>query len=103
MTVRDLRSLNVYPAFKTFTVADTGCDELQLPSACNQVSIGCDGTKIFVAQTGFSDGDDISNSDNAFVPSSNFLPIRLGKGQNRASSLFIQSSSGNGRGTEPDA
>lgn len=95
MTQRDLRPLSVYPAFKTFTVGDSGCDEILLPSACNQVSIGCDGTKIYIAQNGYSDTDDIDTNDNAFVPASNFLIIRLGKGKNRSSSLFVQSSSGN--------
>ena len=54
---QDLRSLNVYPAFKTFTIADNACTEIQLPSAANQVSIGCEGTKIYMAQNGYSPGD----------------------------------------------
>lgn len=95
MTIQDLQSLNVYPAFKTFTVGDAACDEIKLPSACNQVSIGCDGTKIYLAQNGYEHGDDIDTNDNAFIPASNFLIIRLGKGKNRSNSLFVQSSSGN--------
>ena len=95
MAIRDLQSLNVYPAFKTFTVGDATCDEIKLPSACNQVSIGCDGTKIYLAQNGYEHGDDIDTNDNAFIPASNFLIIRLGKGKNRTNSLFVQSSSGN--------
>ena len=95
MTVRDYQALNVYPAFKTFTVGDAACDEILLPSACNQVSIGCDGTKIYLAQNGYEHGDDIDTDDNAFIPASNFLIIRLGKGKNRTNSLFVQSSSGN--------
>ena len=92
---QDLRSLNVYPAFKTFTIGDATCTEILLPSAANQVSVGCDGTKIYIAQNGYSEGDDIDTNDNAFIPSGNFLIIKLGKGKNRASSLFVQSSSGN--------
>lgn len=92
---QDLRSLNVYPAFKTFTIADNACTEIQLPSAANQVSIGCEGTKIYMAQNGYTEGDDIDTDDNAFIPASNFLIIKLGKGKNRAGSLFVQSSSGN--------
>jgi hypothetical protein len=92
---QDLRSLNVYPAFKTFTIADNACTEIQLPSAANQVSIGCEGTKIYMAQNGYTEGDDIDTDDNAFIPASNFLIIKLGKGKNRASSIFVQSSSGN--------
>ena len=95
MAIQDLQSLNVYPAFKTFTVGDSSCDEIKLPSACNQVSIGCDGTKIYIAQNGYEHGDDIDTNDNAFIPSANFLIIRLGKGKNRSNSLFVQSSSGN--------
>lgn len=91
---QDLRSLNVYPAFKTFTIADNVCTEILLPSAANQVSIGCEGTKIYMAQNGYADGDDIDSSNNAFIPSGNFLVLKLGKGKNRASSLFVQSSSG---------
>jgi hypothetical protein len=85
----------VYPAFKTFTIADNACTEIQLPSAANQVSIGCEGTKIYMAQNGYTEGDDIDTDDNAFIPASNFLIIKLGKGKNRASSIFVQSSSGN--------
>lgn len=92
---QDLRSLNVYPAFKTFTIADNACTEIQLPSAANQVSIGCEGTKIYMAQNGYSEGDDIDTANNAFIPASNFIVLRLGKGKNRASSIFVQSSSGN--------
>ncbi len=91
---QDLQGLNVYPAFKSFNIADSACTEILLPSAANQVSIGCEGTKIFVAQNGYSEGDNISASDNAFIPAGNFLIIKLGKGKNRASSLFVQSSSG---------
>ena len=94
MAIQDLQSLNVYPAFKTFSVGDSACDEIKLPSACNQVSIGCDGTKIYIAQNGYAHGDDIDTDDNAFIPSANFLIIRLGKGKNRSNSLFVQSSSG---------
>ena len=97
MATRDYQAINIYPAFKTFTVGDSGCDEILLPSACNQISIGCDGTKVFVAQNGYSDGDDIDTDDNAFVPASNFLIMKLGKGKNRTSSIFAQSSSGNVR------
>ena len=95
MATRDYQSINIYPAFKTFTVGDAACDEILLPSACNQVSIGCDGTKVFVAQNGYEEGDDIDTTGNAFVPASNFLIMKLGKGKNRTSSLFVQSSSGN--------
>ena len=92
---QDLRGLNVYPAFKTFQIADSACTEILLPSACNQVSVGCDGTKIYLAQNGYEEGDDIDTNDNAFIPAGNFLIMRLGKGKNRASSVFVQSSSGN--------
>lgn len=91
---QDLRSLNVYPAFKTFNIADDACTEIQLPSAANQVSIGAEGTKIFLGQNGYAEGDDIDQTDSAFIPGGNFLIIKLGKGKNRASSLFVQSSSG---------
>ena len=94
MAIQDLQSLNVYPAFKTFSVGDSACDEIKLPSACNQVSIGCDGTKIYIAQNGYAHGNDIGTNDNAFIPSANFLIIRLGKGKNLSNSLFVQSSSG---------
>jgi hypothetical protein len=94
MATQDYQAINIYPAFKTFTVGDAGCDEILLPSACNQISIGCDGTKVHVAQNGYSEGDDIKADDNAFVPASNFLIMKLGKGKNRTSSIFVQSSSG---------
>ena len=89
MATRDYQSINIYPAFKTFTVGDAACDEILLPSACNQVSIGCDGTKVFVAQNGYEEGDDIDTTDNAFVLASNFLIMKLGKGKNRTSSADI--------------
>jgi hypothetical protein len=95
MATRDYQSINIYPAFKTFTVGDAACDEILLPSACNQVSVGCESTKIYIAQNGYTEGDDIDTTDNAFVPASNFLIMKLGKGKNRTSSIFIQSSSGN--------
>ena len=64
---QDLRSLNVYPAFKTFNIADDACTEIQLPSAANQISIGAEGTKIFLGQNGYTEGDDIDQTDAAFV------------------------------------
>ena len=90
----DLRSLNVYPAFHNFTAGDSTTTEILLPSACTRVSLGSVGKSIFVCSNGATDGGAIP-SNKATVPSNNYLQVRIGRGMNRPSSVFVASTSGN--------
>ena len=90
----DLRSLESYPAFHNFTANDSTTTEILLPSACSRVSLGCVGKSIIVCNNGATDGGSIP-THKATVPSNNYLQVRLGRGMNRSSSVFVASTSGN--------
>lgn len=88
---QDYRSLDSFPAIKTFTANNSTCIEIQLPSDCNQITLASDGHKFFVGQQGQTDGDAIT-ADNFFVLKDEKFVMRIGKGRNRSSSIFVQSS-----------
>jgi hypothetical protein len=88
---QDYRSLDSFPAIKTFTANNSTCVEIQLPSDCNQITLASDGHKFFVGQQGQTDGDAIT-ADNFFVLKDEKFVMRIGKGRNRSSSIFVQSS-----------
>ena len=87
----DLRALDTFPIIKTFSCAHNVCTEIQLPSDCNQVTIACNGTAIEVGQNGKTDGADMGSSDIMFVDSKEKFKVKIGKGRNRADSIFVQS------------
>lgn len=86
----DLRALDTFPIIKTFSCAHNVCTEIQLPSDCNQVTIACNGTAIEVGQNGKTDGVDMGSSDIMFVESKEKFKVKIGKGRNRADSIFVQ-------------
>ena len=88
---QDYRSLDTFPAIKTFTANNSTCVEIQLPSDCNQITLASDGHKFFVGQQGQADGVAIT-TDNFFVLKDEKFVMRIGKGRNRSSSIFVQSS-----------
>jgi hypothetical protein len=90
----DLRNLETYPAFHNFTANDSETTEILLPSACSQISIGSPGKTIYVCRNGATDGGAIP-SNRMTVPTANYIVLRLGRGMNRPSSMFVASSSGN--------
>lgn len=89
----DLRNLETYPAFHNFTASDSETTEILLPSACSQISIGSPGKTIYVCRNGATDGGAIP-SNRMTVPTANYIVLRLGRGMNRPSSMFVASTSG---------
>lgn len=87
----DYRALDTFPIIKTFTCLHTACTEILLPSDCNQVTIACDGTALKFGQNGKTDGVSIGTSDIMFVDSKEKFKVKIGKGRNRADSIFVQS------------
>lgn len=88
----DLRGVNKFPHFKVFT-ADTNANEILLPSQCSKVTIGSQASHLFVGQNDCTDGDAMPN-DKMFVPSNNSIEIKIGRGNSRATSIFVASQSG---------
>ena len=89
----DLRSANIYPHIHVFTASDSTTTEIQLPSEANRITVGSSNKALFICQNGASDGGSIP-SNKAFVPSANYLQFKIGRGKNRADSIFIASQSG---------
>ena len=88
---QDYRSLDTFPAIKTFTANNSACVEIQLPSDCNQITLASDGHKFFVGQQGQTDNQALT-ADKFFVLKDEKFIMRIGKGRNRSSSIFVQSS-----------
>ena len=89
----DLRSANIYPHIHVFTAGDAAMTEIQLPSASNRITVGCENKDLYVAQNGATDNQ-APPSSKAFIPKNNYLQLRIGRGTNRANSIFISSQSG---------
>ena len=89
---QDYQALDQFPIIKTFTSSSTTCTEILLPSDCNQVTVCCNGAAFKVGQNGQTDGVAMT-SDNIFVLSQEKFKMKIGKGRNRSSSLFIQADS----------
>jgi hypothetical protein len=79
-----------YPFFFNFT-ASTTTTEVQLPNTCRRVTIGCENHKLYISRNGATDGGSLT-SNRAFVPSGNYITLSLGKGKERAESIFISTS-----------
>ena len=89
----DLRSANIYPHIHVFSASDSTTTEIQLPNDANRVTVGSSNKDLFICQNGATDGGAVP-SNKAFVPSSNYLQLRIGRGKNRAESIFVSSQSG---------
>jgi len=89
---QDLRAVSKFPHFKVFT-ANTNATEILLPSQCSKVTIGSQASPLFVGQNDCTDGDAMP-SDKMFVPSNNSIEIKIGRGNSRATSVFIAAQSG---------
>ena len=89
---QDLRGVSKFPHFKVFT-ANTNATEILLPSQCSKVTIGSQASPLFVGQNDCTDGDAMP-SDKMFVPSNNSIEIKIGRGNSRATSVFIAAQSG---------
>ena len=88
----DLRGVSKFPHFKVFT-ANTNATEIQLPSQCSKVTIGSQASPLYIGQNDCTDGDAMP-ADKMFVPSNNSIEIKIGRGNSRATSIFIASQSG---------
>lgn len=88
----DLRGVETFPYLKAIS-ASTSAVEIQLPSQCNQVTAGSDSAAIYLGQNGCTDGGALP-ADKIFIPSNNLLAVKLGRGNSRASSLFIATGTG---------
>lgn len=94
----DYQALDTFPIIKTFSCAHNTCTEILLPSDCNQVTIACDTIAIQVGQNGKTDGASIGTTDIMFVESKEKFKVKIGKGRNRADSIFVQAT-GSGSAT----
>lgn len=89
----DLSNANTFPHFKVIESQGTTWNEIILPGNVNTVTIGSETSKIFVGQNNCSDGG-TPQSEKGFVPSGNLLSLKLGRGQNKPTSIFVAASSG---------
>ena len=89
----DLRSINTFPHFHIFN-ADITMTEIQLPSEVKTISIGSESKTLKIGQNGCTDGG-AAPSNFGFVPSGNYLSLKVGIGLQRAS-VFVAVKSGTG-------
>jgi hypothetical protein len=91
--MEDLRSAaELLPHCHMFT-ASALLTEIKIPDGASIVKVGSQDKKIYWCQNGGSDGGSLPDHY-AFVPKDNYYPIEMGRGSNRASSIFVASSSG---------
>ena len=90
----DLTDKKKFPHYEVITVS-TNATEILLPSQCNMVQIGCPTKQLFVGQNDSTDGQEIPADKRFFVPANNAYEVPIGRGQSRATSIFIASSEGN--------
>jgi ribosomal protein L31 len=89
---QDYRSLDTFPAIKAFSVNGTTCTQVFIPNDCNQVTVASESHKFYVGQQGQTDGVALT-TDKVFVAQGEKKTFKIGKGRNRARSLFFQSNS----------
>jgi len=89
----DLRGANIYPHVHVFSAVDSSTTEIQLPSECNRITVGSENKDLYVSQNGATDAGSVP-ANKAFIPKSNYLQLRIGRGKNRAESIFVSSQSG---------
>ena len=91
--MEDLRAAaQILPHCHNFTVTQL-LTEVVIPTSASIVKVGSQDKKIFWCQNGGTDGGTLP-TNHAFVPKDNYYPIEMGRGLNRAQSIFVASSSG---------
>ena len=88
----DYRGLDTFPAIKKFAINGATCIEVQIPNDCNQVKVLSESHKFFVGQQGQTEGQALT-ADAVPVAQNGSFSFKIGKGRNRARSLFFESSS----------
>lgn len=78
---------------KTINV-DTSTTLIRLPSEARTIKIGSEGSVLYIAQNGATDGGAIP-ADRMFVPSNNVIEIKLGIGIQRKN-IFVAAKTGTG-------
>ena len=92
MSAQDYRALHTFPCMKTFTANDSTCVELILHNDCRRITIFAE-DDMFIGQQGHSHGDNISEHADVFIyKDGDKFVMNIGKGRNRADSIFVQSS-----------
>ena len=89
---QDFRALDTFPAIKAFPINGTTCTQVFIPNDCNQVTVTSESHKFYVGQQGQTDGQALT-ADKFFVAQGEKQTFKIGKGRNRARSLFFQSNS----------
>lgn len=89
---QDYRALDTFPAIKKFAINGTTCTEVFIPNDCNQVKVSSESHKFFVGQQGQTDGQALT-ADALPVAQNGSVTFKIGKGRNRARSLFFESNS----------
>ena len=88
----DFRAIDTFPGIKAFSINGTTCTQVFIPNDCNQVTVTSESHKFFVGQQGQIDGQPLT-ADKFFVAQGEKQTFKIGKGRNRARSLFFQSNS----------
>ena len=89
---KDYRALDTFPAIKKFAINGTNCTQVLIPNDCNQVTVTSEAHKFFVGQQGQTDNTPLS-ADALPVAQDSSVTFKIGKGRNRARSLFFESNS----------
>ena len=89
---QDYRALDTFPAIKKFAINGTTCVQVFIPNDCNQVTVSSESHKFFVGQQGQTDGVALT-TDALPVAQDSSVTFKIGKGRNRARSLFFESNS----------
>lgn len=87
----DKRGVQEFPhVFKQVSTANW--IEIQLPSQCNEVVVYCHSHDVYIGFNGCTDGGTV-NDDVRFDVDQNVIhTVKLGRGNSRASSIFISAS-----------
>jgi ribosomal protein L31 len=88
----DFRAIDTFPGIKAFSINGTTCTQVFIPNDCNQVTVTSESHKFYVGQQGQTDGQALT-TDKFFVAQGEKQIFKIGKGRNRARSLFFQSNS----------
>lgn len=91
--MEDLTAANIYPYIYVFSADDDATTEIKLPSAANRITVGSANKALYIAQNGATDGGS-PPANKAFIPTANYLQLRIGRGTNRTESIFVSSQSG---------
>lgn len=86
---QDYRGLDTFPAIKTFSINNTTSVQVFIPNDCNQVTVASESHKFYVGQQAQADGVTLS-ADKYFILKDEKVTFKIGKGRNRARSLFFK-------------